>query len=92
MKNAGELMGMGAMCQANTGNVGQCRKMQGMPGNIRECMQSDRGMQGNPGVPGEHMGVCAKCQENAGECQENVWEWVQSAKGMPGERIGMGVK
>ena len=34
------------------------------------------------GMPQQRMGVGAKCQGNAGECQGNVWEWVQSARGM----------
>ena len=49
------------------------------------------GMQGNPReyreMPGERMGVGAKCQvnaRNAGECQGNIWEWVYSATGMQG--------
>ena len=55
-----------------------------------------RRMQGNTaeyrGMPEERMGVGAKCQRNdgecrgiqrnTGECQRNVWEWVQSASGM----------
>ena len=28
------------------------------------------------------MGVGVKCQGNAGECQGNVWEWEQSARGI----------
>ena len=32
------------------------------------------------GMPGEHMGMGAKCQGDAGEC-----------RGMPGERMGVGV-
>ena len=52
--------------------------------NAEEC-------QGNAGeyrgMPGEHMGVGAKCQGmmwNAGEYQGNIWEWVQTARGMQG--------
>ena len=50
------------------GFAGECQ------GNVYICVQSDRGMhrnvcQGNPGeccaMPGEHMGVGAKCQGNA---------------------------
>ena len=67
-------------------------------------------------MPGEHTSVDVKCQENAGECrgiqgntgecQKNVWKWVQSARGThgsgcivpmecrvpPGECKGVGVK
>ena len=39
-------------------------------------------------MSGECMGVGAKCQE-AGERQGNVWEWVQSARGMQGNATGM---
>ena len=45
-------------------------------------------------MPGERTRVEAKCQGNVGECrgiqgttgecQGNVWEWVQSARGMLG--------
>ena len=35
-------------------------------------------------MPGECMGVCAKCNGNVGECQGNVWEWVQNARGKQG--------
>ena len=45
-----------------------------------------RGMQGNTGeyrvMPGELMGVGAKCQGmlvNAGEFQGNDWKWMQTA-------------
>ena len=45
------------------------------------------------GMPGEHIGMCAKCQQNAGECmvvgakcQGNAGE----CKGMPGEHMGEG--
>ena len=41
---------------------GECREMRG---NVREWVQSARGMQGNGGecrgMPGERMGVGAKC-------------------------------
>ena len=61
-----------------------------MQGNARGTYRSGgkvpgerRGMQWNTGeyreMPGERMGVGAKCQGNAGnvgECQGNVWEWV----------------
>ena len=30
------------------------------------------------------MVVGAKCQGNTGKCQGNVWEWLQSARGMLG--------
>ena len=60
------------------GDAGQCQVK------VREWMQSARGMQGNAeeyrGMPGERMGVGAKCQGNAGEC-----------RGMPGEHMGVGV-
>ena len=43
-------------------------------------------------MPEERRGM----QGNTGECQGNVWEWVQSARGiagecrgMPGERMGV---
>ena len=48
-------------------------------------------------MPGERMVVGAKCQGTTGECQVNLWEWVQfqgntgEYKGMPGERMGVGV-
>ena len=41
-------------------------------------------------MPGERTRVEAKCQVNAGECRGiegndgNIWEWVQSARGMHG--------
>ena len=41
------------------------------------------------------MGVGLNCQwnaENVGECQGNVWEWVYSARGLPGECKRVGVK
>ena len=67
-----------------------------MQGNARGTYESGgkapgerRGMQGNAGeyrgIPGERMGVGAKCQGNAGnagECQGKLWEWVQTARGM----------
>ena len=58
---------------------GECR---GMQGNARDVckVQSECGR-----MPGERMGVGAKCQGNvgnAGECQGNVREWVLSARGM----------
>ena len=43
-------------------------------------------------MPWERMGVGVNCQGNAGnagECQENVWEWVYSARGMQGTTKGM---
>ena len=57
------------------------------------------------GIPGKRKWVGAMCKGNLGECQGNVWEWVQSARGMegnpmrmygsgyklPGECMGMGV-
>ena len=38
-------------------------------------------------MPGQRMGVGAKCQGKAGECREyqgNVWQWVQNTRGMQG--------
>ena len=35
-------------------------------------------------MPSESMGVGAKCQENTGECQWNLYEWAQSPRGMLG--------
>ena len=35
-------------------------------------------------MPGEGMVVGAKCQGNTGKFQGNVWEWLQSARGMLG--------
>ena len=62
-------------------------------GNIRQWVQSARGMQGNAGE-------CIGMQRNGGDCQANVREWLQSARGMqenagecrrmPGERMGVG--
>ena len=43
-------------------------------------------------MPKECIGVSAKCHVNAGERQEIVWEWVQSARGMEGEHISVGAK
>ena len=36
------------------------------------------------GMPGERMVVGAKSQGNTGECQGNLWDWVQSVIGMLG--------
>ena len=36
------------------------------------------------GMPREGMGVGAKCQGNGGESHENVWEWIQIARGLHG--------
>ena len=47
------------------------------PGEYREC----RAMQENPGNAGEHKGVHAKCQGNAGECRR-----------VPGEHMGVCAK
>ena len=66
-------MGVGDICQ---GNVGQISVM--LIGLGAKCQ----------GDAGECMGVGAK-QKNADECQGNKWKWVQSAKGMPGERMGI---
>ena len=35
------------------------------------------------------MAVGVNCQGNAGECQEYVWEWVYSARGIQGTTSGM---
>ena len=77
-------------------NAGECQVK------VRGWRQSARGTQGNVeeyrGMPGERMGVGAKCQGNAGnagECQGNVWEWVYSTRGMQGttrEMEGSGCK
>ena len=32
------------------------------------------------------MVVGANCQGNTGECQGNLWEWVQTARGMHGKQ------
>ena len=74
-------MGVGVNCQGIAGNAGECQ------GNVWEWRQSPKGMQENvgesrgiQGIPGECMGVGAKCQGTAGEC-----------RGMPGECMGVGV-
>ena len=83
-------------CRGMQGNTGECqgnvwewvqsaREMLGnatatygsgaVPGECRKCW----------GMPGERMGVGAKCQGNVVECKGmpgNIWEWVQSARGM----------
>ena len=49
-------------------------------------------------MSGERMEVGAKCYENSGECQGNVWECAQSdgnggeCRVMPGEQNGVGAK
>ena len=72
----GKRMGVGAKCQ---GNAGECHS------NVWEWC-SARGMQEMLGnARGTRMGVGAKCQGNVGECKGmpgNIWEWVQSARGM----------
>ena len=45
-----------------------------MQGNVRGMYES------GGKVPGERRGM----QGNTGKCQGNVWEWVQSARGMLG--------
>ena len=50
----------------------------GMYGRLCKVLGEYRGM------PGIRMGVCA-CQGIAGECQGNVWQWVQNARGMQGD-------
>ena len=95
---------------------GECR---GMPGkrtvvgakcqrNAEECMcgcKVSTNAGECTGIPGKRKWVGAMCKRNLGECQGNVWEWVQSARGMegnpirmygsgyklPGECMGMGV-
>ena len=91
----GERTRVEAKCQ---GNAGECREIQGnargtygsgckvpgkcwgMQGNVRGTYGSGYKRQGNAG--------------NAGECQENVWEWVYSNRGMQGttREMGVGVK
>ena len=98
--NAGE-------CQGNVREWRQsARGMQGNAGKYREMpgerMKVGAKCQGNAGecrgMPGERMGVGINCQGNAGnagECQENIWEWVYSTRGMQGttrETEGLGVK
>ena len=73
----------------------ECREMQGNTGDYRgmpgERMGVGAKCQGNAGecrvmqaMSRESMGVGAKCQGNTGECQWNLWEWVQSPRGMLG--------
>ena len=77
--------------------VGRC-KVFGEVGNARGIYGVDAKCQGNPrgfnllggyqvfgdarGMLGECMGVDAFCLGTPGECQGNVWGWVQSARGM----------
>ena len=61
---------VGPKCQGNA--RGMYRRVYKVPGECR-------------GIPGECMGVGAKCQGNVGQFRGmpgNLWEWVQSAKGM----------
>ena len=75
------------------GNAGECRGIQGMPGERTGVGAKCQGNVGEcTGMTGERMGVGVNCQENAGnagECQGNVWEWVHSARGMQGTTRGM---
>ena len=70
------------------GNAGECRGIQGNPGERTGVGAKCQGNAGEcRGMPGEHMGVGVNCQGNAGiagECQGNIWEWVYSARGMQG--------
>ena len=63
-------------------NAGECR---GIQGNARGTYESGCKVPGECwGMPQQRMGV-VQCQGNAGnagECQGNIWEWVQSARGM----------
>ena len=54
-----------AMCQRN---AGKSRRIPGEHMGVGEMSRECRRM------PGERMEVHAKCQQNAGECQGNVWE------------------
>ena len=65
---------MGVM--QSDGNGGECRGITGTYGSGYKVPGECRG------TPGERNGVGAKCQWYAGECQGNVWELVQSARGM----------
>ena len=64
------------------GNAGECQ------GNVREWRQSARGTQVNAGeykeMPGERMGVGAKCQGNAGNAGDAKGTYGSGCK-MPGE-------
>ena len=92
-KSGGKVPGERRGIQGNTGEcqgnvwewVQSARRMLGnatatygsgaVPGECRKCW----------GMPGERMGVGAKCQGNVGECKGmpgNIWELVQSARGM----------
>ena len=53
------------------GNAGECR---GIPRNARGTCESG----------GKASGECRGMQGNTVKCQGNVWEWVQSARGMLG--------
>ena len=73
----------------------------GMQGNARGSYGSGykvpgewRGMQGNARETYGSVN-CQGNAGNAGKCQGNIWEWVQSARGMlgnTGECQGVGVK
>ena len=73
-----EHIGMCAKCQGNAWEwVQNARGMQGNDRiyqvNVWELVQSARECRG---IPGKCNRGCAKCLENAGECQGNVWKWV----------------
>ena len=56
-----------------------------MQGNVREMYGSGCKV----------LGECRGMQWDAGECQGNIWGWVQSVRGirgMPGERTEVGAK
>ena len=62
------------------------RGMQGNAVETRHWVKSARGMQGNIGkYKGNVLGVRVNHQRNAGKCQGNVREWVNS----PGECSGI---
>ena len=118
-KVPGECMGVGAKYHGELSGCkvpGECRGMSGKrtvvgakcQGNARECMcgcKESTNAGECTGIPGKRKWVGAMCKGNLGECQGNVWEWVQSARGMernpmrmygsgyklPGECMGMGV-
>ena len=70
------------------GEYRECRAMQenaGNAGNIRECMQSAKGMQGNPG---ECQGNIWECVQSAKRMQGNAKETYGSGCKVPGECQG----
>ena len=69
-------------CRVMQGNArGMYRRVCNVPGECRGMQANARRMQG---IVGKRMEVGLKCQGNAGECQGNEREWVQSANGMQG--------